>query len=124
MSGHPQTIVGICTGKDISPSRETCLPMHVSDYHSTVDLLCDSVGNTPDGSKRQNPTQAVSARAVLSTSPIDRPSTMSRNALATGIKKKKEKEKRKSVTLVRDFAKWCWGVVIEMTRFRAGLCGT
>ena len=85
--------------------------MHVSDYHSTVELLCDSVGNTPDESKRQNPTQAVSARAVLSTSPIDRPSTMSRNALATWEKKKK-KEKGKSVTFVGDLSKVVLGMLL------------
>ena len=39
VSWHPQTIVAICTGKDISPSCETCLPTHVSDYHNTVDVV-------------------------------------------------------------------------------------
>ena len=33
---------------------------------------------------------------------------MSRNALATWGKRKKKKEKGKSVTVVRDLAKWCW----------------
>ena len=42
----------------------------------------------------------------------------------TRLKRKKieKKKKEKSVVLVWDFAKWCWGVVIEMTKLRACVC--
>ena len=39
-------------------------------------------------------------------------------------KKKEKRKKEKLVVLVWDFAKWCWGVVIEMTKLRACVCET